>query len=538
MAIRYSFGSEQFYGRGQKQWQKRRTDFPGTMALRVDDLYMIEEPEGVVPTAVWGTSLCSGERVFMRLATEDEEREDSGRSPASGRRSIEELCAACPSIGRASELAPEYRPVLRCDRVRPCLTGSGEPALHVRYDDQEDKPWAAMRCSWITPYGPYTTRSGEQINPREHMETWRYSTVNLSLAGSRQDRASYYGMYADYLKRAAATGESRFARICAAVSEELVTAWEQEREHNPRARLGSMSLTTWYPEESFRFELEDRQHFGRRSLISWLSDESFALRVRDEAAGQFVPGSVTPECVLRFLDRQGEVCGVYRVRSHILASLPGWAARRNRTEEPGFWLTPQGRAAFLLKELVQGLDQDFVEQHGAESVDILPGRTYRMDMGLTAPETAPGRGIVSKAARFRLKNMVCLGLLHGHSPLGERRQNLGCAQAFVPRTAGEYVLGWYSLRDGSPYHNACLLMPEGESLQPSAAYAEELKHEQNCLSNICLCPSLQPDADPDAREGADEGQGPVVEEAFIEDTDADGRLAEEEGLPGISVFRR
>ncbi len=510
MAIQYSFGTGRFYGKGQKQWQPRRVEYPGSMALRVDDLYLEEEPEGLVPAAIWGTSLCSGERVFMRLTTEEEELEDYGRGVLPTRRSVDALCEYCPTLYKAAHLAPERRPVLRCDRVRVCRLASGEPALHVRYDDLEDAPWTAMRCSWITPYGPYLSSEGEQINPREHMETKRYSTVNLSLHGGRNGGPNYYGIYTDALRKAVAAGETSMGRVCAAAAESIVTAWEQERERNPDTRVGTMSLTTWYPEESFRFDLEDRQHIGRRSLVTWLSDDVFAPRVLDKASGQYFPGSVSPECVLRFLNAKGEVCGVYRVRSNIFNFLPEWAERAGRQEEKGFWFTPQGRAAFVLEEMVLGLDRDFMERHGIDTVDILPGRVYRMEKSVLAPEPAPetetgtgqAGGGIARGDRYRMRNMIWLGLMHGHNPLGEPRQNLGCAQAFVPRTAADYVLSWYSLYDGSPYHNACLLMPAGEHLDPSPAYAAELKHEQGCLANISLCPNLQPGADKPAHQTA------------------------------------
>ena len=74
----------------------------------------------------------------------------------------------------------------------------------------------------------------------------------------------------------------------------------------------------------------------------------------------------------------------------------------------------------------------------------------------------------------------------------------------MPRSAGDYALGWYSLRDGASYKNACLLAQDMGSLRPSAPYADEIEREQECLASISLVPNLRPGAG--EREAAGERQ--------------------------------
>lgn len=90
--------------------------------------------------------------------------------------------------------------------------------------------------------------------------------------------------------------------------------------------------------------------------------------------------------------------------------------------------------------------------------------------------------------RARLRKMIYTGIVQSRSLQEDSRrsprQNIGCAQAFVPRTHQGYVTGYFTLRDGAGYRNAVLLLPGEDHLVPSRVYAEELERERRLFNNL------------------------------------------------------
>lgn len=494
MAIRYNFAN-------RYRWRESRapSDTPGTLVLRVDDVHTSSDRDGRREiTGFWGTSMCSGEQIYVRLTTEEEELAENNRAVPPSRRSAARLVDEYPELARACLVPEERRPLVRCDRARLITDQEGRPTASVRFaQGSETMVYTRMRCGWMVPYVSYQSRLDGTVYPQEHMEAHRYSTVSMALARGRGG-VDYQRVFAESLARAARLGMASYARAASDAAWDLVQAWVRDRlAGNEQARIGALSFTVWYPEKSFVFDLGDASGLGRQALTDFLAGPAFAPAVQCGSLGATAgPCAVQPECVLRFLNPEGEVCGVYRVTAYEFASLPAWARRAGA----GLADTAEDRARLVLREMVQGLDPAFVAAHNIERVDILPGRNYRGDMHLVFPQVQQARALTSQGALCQLKNMVYLGLLHSQSPLGERRQNIGCAQAFMPRSAGDYVLGWFGLRDGSSYKNACLLAKDGASLKTSLAYTEELESEQTCLANIGLCPGLCPETRPETRQ--------------------------------------
>lgn len=502
MAIRYNFAGRS-PGHASAREKREAFDISGTLCVRVDDVLASTDRDGKQEiTGFWCTSMCSGEPIFVRLTSEEEELAENNRPIPASRRSAKTLVDMYPELANASQMPEESRPVLRCDRARLITDQEGRPTASIRYAQGEDTVlYTRMRTSWMVPYVSYETRLGNRVFPQEHMEAQRLSTVNLALSRGRTG-TDYHRIFTASLAKAARLGMGSFARAASDAAWEIVQAWAQERSQgNQEARVGALSFTTWHPEESFRLDLADTGGQGRQALADFLSHPDFAPRVLAGSLGASgAPSPVSPECVLRFMNRDSEVCGVYRVTAYELSTLPALGRRK----DGGYGDTPEGRADFILEEMVRGLDPGFVRANGVEFVDILPGRNFRADSHLVCPKSQPARGVTSQAALCQLKNMVYLALIHTFSPLPERRQNIGCAQAFMPRSAGDYALGWYSLRDGASYKNACLLAQDMGSLRPSAPYADEIEREQECLASISLVPNLRPGAG--EREAAGERQ--------------------------------
>ncbi len=259
---------------------------PGTMAMRVDDFLMeqVRNAEGrpvldddsrpvQACTGVWGTSLCSGQLVLVRLSTGDEEHRDGNRNGVSpGRRSLDDLRASlagvCPE-GRPDLLEPGDRPVWRLDRARPLLDGYGRPFASRRAGVSE--PYMQMRCSWIVPYNGYVNREGDWMRPASNMEFTSPATVNVSLLSRGQPPSiNSWNIYQDSIRDAVARLEPSFMRACWEAGTRIVGAWHTARRDDPAARFGGLSVTTWRPERHCRFDLADSTGEGRQSMLRWL----------------------------------------------------------------------------------------------------------------------------------------------------------------------------------------------------------------------------------------------------------------------------
>lgn len=504
MAVRYQFSPRA--GHAESRDREDQGSRSGTVVLRVDDYYLVQKEDAdgtplqdewghpvVEARGVWGTSLCSGERILVRLSTlEEEQAAGWGRQISPRRRSIEMLRGTLQDEqGRVmdpSSLPEEQRPVWRCDQARVLTDESGRPRASVRNDQPgESGQYTQMYCSWVTPYPPYVTNRGELFWPQEHMEADRFSTVNMNLAADT--KPSYYRLFTEIMRQCAMEGTMSYAKAAAQAARTIVDAWSEQCRSEKQARFGSLSVTTWAPEEGMRFDLTDRDGSGRARLEAWLSDPHFEAIVRNSGTDTpfTVPSPVAPDCILRFLNDKEEVCGAYRVRAWEFLSLPSWARRHQRGRDCAFWESPQGRAHFVMEELVRGLSRDFVRAHDVVAVDILPGRRYKAGMSLMNPELLNLRTDPA-VIRARLRKMIYTGIVQSRSLQEDSRrsprQNIGCAQAFVPRTHQGYVTGYFTLRDGAGYRNAVLLLPGEDHLVPSRVYAEELERERRLFNNL------------------------------------------------------
>lgn len=523
----YDFYPQQFPRVDARKLERRREADRASLVLRLDGYYDVfvcdesghpridpETGKRLTQTAgFWGTSLCSGEKVLMRFSSAEEMRADGLGRPA-GRRDLQAIRDAAPSMAGAADLPEEKRPIVRCDSTRFVKNDDGRLKASVRFELNGDTTvHAQMRSAWMTPYPSFTLRSGEEIFPQEHMECDRFSTVNFSLHGRPDAGFNYYRLCEESMKRSFANGVTSYAKACSNASFELVNAWQLERERDPATRVGSLSVTTWHPDECLRFSLADAGAKGQKALEDLFSMERFQPQayVDREGKSRMARPKAMPELILRFLNARDEVCGVYRMRAGEIGFLDHLAQRIGKKppesagQDETFWKTPQGKACFIIDEMVKGLDRDFVDAAGVTQVDILPGCCRQVDPRLVQGQDTSGRE--TKASLYQLRNLIYLGLSQGRAPKGAMRQNVGCAQAFVPRTAGDRVTGWYTLRDGSSYHNACLLLADGRRLNPSEEYALELAREKEYLNNLSLYYEDEQDAAAQATVRA--GQEPV-----------------------------
>ena len=141
MAVRYQFSPRA--GHAESRDREDQGSRSGTVVLRVDDYYLVQKEDAdgtplqdewghpvVEARGVWGTSLCSGERILVRLSTlEEEQAAGWGRQISPRRRSIEMLRGTLQDEqGRVmdpSSLPEEQRPVWRCDQARVLTDESG-----------------------------------------------------------------------------------------------------------------------------------------------------------------------------------------------------------------------------------------------------------------------------------------------------------------------------------------------------------------------------------------------------------------------------
>ena len=205
------------------------------------------------------------------------------------------------------------------------------------------------------------------------------------------------------------------------------------------------------------------------ALYRFFSDPLFAMQVRD---GMSVPGACSPECLIRFINKEGELCGSWRVRPWHLCTKD-----QNAMPEEDRLLD---RTTILLRDYVQNIDPRYRQYKGIAAVDILPGRCFRASHMLVKSRNPAA----DPANVLQVRNLLFMALSQGRSLAKEPRLNLGSCQAFVTRTNQEYVTSVSSLRDGAMERNTACLMPEGGRLEPSAEYREELDAELFRLRNL------------------------------------------------------
>ncbi len=455
----------------------------GTLAVRADgfchEILSDAEREQAESTgrakalAVICTSLCSKEHYIVRLNTAEEEAQGRpGRTISPRRKEVQELFeAAFPdrkAVPDPSRLPDDEKPVFRLDRAQALTHPDGTPREAASRDGSV--LYTLMRCAWMSPYLPYTDRAGVTTDPREHMECSHYSTVNVSLtANNREDFSNYYQLCTKTIEEAAENGENSFFKACAKAAAVVTRTWNNEMRSNPEAKLGSFSVTTWYPEEHILIPLDDSLEEAGDALYRFFSDPLFAMQEKD---GLSVPGSCTPECLIRFLNNEGQLCGSWRVRPWNICT-----KEQNAMPEEDRLLD---RTAIVIRDYVQGIDPRYRESRGITAVDILPGRCFRASHMLIKSRNPAA----DPAHVQQVRSLLYMALSQGRSLAKEPRLNLGSCQCFVTRTNQDYVTSVSTLRDGAMERNTACLMPEGMRLEPSEEYREELKEELYSLRNL------------------------------------------------------
>ncbi len=453
----------------------------GTLAVRADgfcyEILSDAERELAESTgrpkalAIICTSLCSKKHYIVRLNTAEEEAQ-SNRTISPRRKEVEELLETVfpdrNAVSDPSALPDDDKPVFRLDKAQALTNPDGTAREAVSRDGAVR--YTLLRCAWMSPYLPYRDKAGVVTDPREHMECNHFSTVNVSLtANNRKEFSNYYQLCTSVIEEAAENGENSFFKACARAAAVVTSTWNEEVRYYPEAKLGNFSVTTWYPEEHIHIPLDDSMEEAEDALYRFLADPVFAMQVKD---GQSVPGACTPECLLRFLNNDGELCGFWRVRPWNICT-----REQNAMQEED---RLRDRTSILLRDYIQNLDPRYREYKGITAVDILPGRCFRASHMLVKsknPEADP-------AHVHHMRSLLYMALSQGRSLSKEPRLNLGSCQAFVTRTNQDYVTSVSTLRDGHMERNTACLMPEGRRLKLSAEYREELKEEILNLRNL------------------------------------------------------
>lgn len=463
--------------------KKAKAREQGTLAVRADgfchEILSDAEREQAESTgrpralAIRCTSLCSREHYIVRLNTAEEEAQGkAGRSISPRRREVQEIFkAAFPdrnAVPDPDALPDDAKPVFRLDRAQ-ALTNPDGTAREVASRDGAVR-YTLLRCAWISPYLPYTDRAGVVTDPREHMECSHFSTVNVSLtANTRDGFSNYYQLCTSTIEEAAESGENNFFKACAKAATVVTNTWNKEMRSYPEAKLGNFSVTTWYPDEHIQIPLDGSMEEAGESLYRFFSDPLFAVQYKD---GMSVPGACSPECLIRFLNNEGELCGAWLVRPWNICT-----KEQNAMPEEDRLLD---RTTILLRDYVQNIDPSYREYKGIAAVDILPGRCFRASHMLVKSRNPAA----DPANVLQVRNLLFMALSQGRSLAKEPRLNLGSCQAFVTRTNQEYVTSVSSLRDGAIERNTACLMPEGGRLAPSAEYREDLEGELFRLRNL------------------------------------------------------
>ncbi len=496
------------------------------------------EEETVQAVLAYGlrcTSLATGAKYLVRLNSEEEEKQD-GRGMPRRRRSIQDLfrevctnlpdsaAAALSGSGRQAEVRmPEgERIILRLDRARAITAQDGTAREYC--PPEGGIPHTLLRCGWIALYqkplleaGPSASgRGGAQgriddapFEPADHMECRRFSTVNAVLykksgpASACADGAafsqkedegpSYYQLMRQTLEEEAARGECNFYRAAAKAAQRVTAAWQAEKAAGREACIGTISVTTWHPEDHITLDLLDRSGRGRGALADFLSQPVF--KSAKESTTESTPafsGAVSPECLLRFLNAKGEICGSWRIRPWNIISPPSSGTDGQDADSEAL-----RRAQYLIQEYIHGLDRTFVTQNRIAAVDILPGRCCRLSKRVLSPQEA----VLKPAQLQQMRTLLYLGLTQGYALTKAPRLNVGCSQLFVPRTQADYVTSCCTLRDGAGERNAALLLPDGR-LAPSAAYREQEKAE--LIAMLSLNQVLQAKEDLQRKAGTGE----------------------------------
>ena len=254
----------------------------GGKPLRNPDGSVRTGPVGTI-SGFYGETLCSHEKVFMRLSTDQEERADGSATGVSPNRHDLSVMvyAATPGIrrGRYGELVdieslPDAeKPVMFCQRVVPLRDPrSGGPVLA---GDGSLK----CRAGWFTVLGNFKNEEGAEVRQLDHMTADRVSSVSMVLD------AKWFAAVRESLRESCAAGIQSYGKAASLAARDVMekftgeAAKAAETDGSQPSSLGRLSVTSWYPERHIRVLKGEGKEEARRTLEAWLADPKFQKRL-------------------------------------------------------------------------------------------------------------------------------------------------------------------------------------------------------------------------------------------------------------------
>lgn len=455
---------------------------------------LVEQTEAV---GVYGTTCCTGKKVYMRLSTEEELKADGYAKSVSNRNSINVIRLGASEVivrGRRGEMAdpgslpPDQRPLWRCE---------GSTALRDARGGLRTTPdgYAEMRCRWISAYCNFQDKAGRQVDLLSHISTDKYATLSVSLRSDRDQYPSavnYYGIFADSVKSSAQQRGVHFEEACRKAAQGIIEAWQQQGGKGQPEHFGRLAVTTWNPDMSLRFDFGGPQEAEcQRRLVAFLADPKFQNVWKTDSQGieRERRSFCQPEFLVRLLNGKGEICGAARVRPWTFANRQRDLAAEGRSEEASLLGTPEGKAAWITALGRQPMSGGMEEIRG---LDVLCGECSRVGQVYENTSTFGSQNDSQHESTIQqTRRMLRLALGHTQSILPRRgRLNIGCSQCFICYNADGIVNGFYQTSDAIRYRNAVLLGPKGETLACSPRFASELNEENRLRSDLAYALSV------------------------------------------------
>ena len=477
---------------------------------------LVDQQEAV---GVYGTASCSGEKIYMRLSTDEEVKADGNpKGVSSNRHSVNVIrLGAAEGIERGrrgemadpSRLAPEERPFWRCDKSRFVCDAKGEPL-------ETPDGYKQMRCHWLTAYCNYRDKAGREVDMLSQISSDRYATVSVSLRDGRGDAPSsvnYYGIFADTVRACAQQPGKRFSDACWEAAGAITQAWMKAAGAGKAEHFGRLAVTAWNPDDAVRFAYgTGDEQASQKRLAAWLASPKFkdAWQTDNQGIERLRRSFCQPEILARLLNAEGEVCGAVRVRSWNFDKLARGLEAEGDAEGARALSEPGGRAAWIL-DIGRRVTLDSGEK--VCGMDLLCGECSRASRVLENPNAfGSSGGSHLGIMAMQTQRMIYHALSHS-MPIqpGRRRESIGCSQPFITRNREGIVNGFFLTRDACRYRSAVLLGPGGSSLACSAPYAEELMAEKRLRGDLAAaCAPVQDvpqsGAAPVQAEGEAQGQ--------------------------------
>ncbi len=391
----------------------------GGKPLRNPDGSVRTGPVGTI-SGFYGETLCSHEKVFMRLSTDQEERADGSATGVSPNRHDLSVMvyAATPGIrrGRYGELVdieslPDAeKPVMFCQRVVPLRDPrSGGPVLA---GDGSLK----CRAGWFTVLGNFKNEEGAEVRQLDHMTADRVSSVSMVLD------AKWFAAVRESLRESCAAGIQSYGKAASLAARDVMekftgeAAKAAETDGSQPSSLGRLSVTSWYPERHIRVLNGEGKEEARRTLEAWLADPKFQKRLVQGPDGMPTErdSPVAPDMIVRLLNEKGEAAGAVRLSSWLLNRVA--EAEAKGQNDPGAAMarlaTPAGRAEWIMDILGK---VSVTSGEKLAGFDVLTGESCRVSRSFTQPG-AFGTGYGGRRVLHQTGELLYRALLHTHSP--------------------------------------------------------------------------------------------------------------------------